>query len=608
MEGPALLDILVPRNFECLNNAKVDSKSCSIQYDRILNVPVLIMKGDPSNARVQIPRDGSSLSSVPLPHSLIVLQTYLGSFDSFALEVSMTVLTSIRVKLVIGTHFTKASVEDTKNGLIFSRMPLIVPRNRWVQIVFHVSGIVVHLLDLPPIKFIESISLSGTCKASRLMTSSDEEVAINATPSDMMLFAVPAYAPPIWRTAASTGSPGQKCKGTNGRQYTSGSKSSYSPYSRLPVLGDLSTSKGGSNVCTRQDDSSKTCGLPLAATTMVSPYKPLESSIPEVECVQLVMPVPCYGGQQEGHIGNLTCDCFGSLNPLSMQQQDAPRSESAAYIRLVSTNVPQRSNSNPSVRLRTFNSVPKESAPLTSPALPPSANLSSGACSPVMDTSSAISGWEENIWSMNAAISVSPRRVEGVVKGKLPCVQSTAGDKVGTSSSGGGNAKSTVTGEQVSNKAQRLKKMLDIKRRPFLLPSRRRRAGDVDGQSHEDGDTSVSTSGTARRRNVNAKRLRLRRRIRMLKEAQCSARRVQELKKLPASELPIDLKEEALMVDGDHGLDLVSEPRCGYGFGYLGVLHESGGFEAEEGADTKLRGALILELSEVSEDEENDAE
>ncbi|RHW72456.1 hypothetical protein DPX39_050021800 [Trypanosoma brucei equiperdum] len=607
----SLLDILVPRSVECLSNAKVQNESCcAIQYDRILRVPVLIMKGDISNARVQIPHDGKSLPVVPLPCTLVALQAYIGSFDTFALEVSVSTKTSLRVKLIIGTHFNKTSLEDTGSSLILFRMPLIIPRNRWVQIVFHISGIVTHLLELPPIKFIDAISLSGTCKASRLMASNSEEVVVNATPSDMTLFAVPAYAPPIWQTVAASPPPNGTCSDNNKK--ISGRSPQKVAKDRLPVVVKSPLRRDDDTANEGENDSPKHNVVRTAATSASNgtPSPPYKQIGREVSAIESTSSANSFDVPPEGRAPSLPGDFTDARRVKQMPKQQvgqpAARCGSAAYIRLVSgANFPPRSSSNPTVKPRPLHLGAKEQSPsaVTTPP-PPPVETYPGVCDLLFDASYGITGWGETACRASTAASASPPRAGSDVKCRSAPTAAVPTNRI----SGGAvsDCKTNGLAEQVSPKAKRLKRVIEIRRRSFVPPTRRRKPCGGDGQNGEGNETGAAAGGTSRRSAVSMRRLYMRKRIRKLKEAQNSARRMQEMKRLPASELPIDPQDEALMMVGEETMNVTREPRCGYGFGYLGVLHESGGFEADENADTELKGALTLELSELSDGEENE--
>ncbi|KAH9600842.1 hypothetical protein LSM04_008550 [Trypanosoma melophagium] len=587
---PALQDILVPRNSGCLSTARVQNESCcAIKYDRILRSPVLVMKGSLSTTKIRIPREDSPLSFLQLPYSLIVLQTYLSSFDSFALEVSVGISRQLSVKLTIGTQFNKPSAENPNNGVVIAKMPLILPRNRWVQVVIHVSGIVTQILNLPPIKFIDSISLSGTCKASRIMLANDEDEAINATPATMALFAVPAYAPPIWQTAAGVIS----STITNNR-YTGGADSATLSLSNehLPVVKETLTEIRSAGAFGKQGEALRNRTPPKPPSTA-----PPLNTRPQLPAPQQQPETP---PQQEKE-----------QEQLPRKSVSVRKGDSMTYIRLVDeTNVSQQRNPIALMRLRSSNVSGKENIgnPVAASPSPSSAVVSASAhSSPAADALYSITGWKEtiDIGGVSSLISTSPVELSG--KGRISQNHESGSEQ----SAGGGNTKSNsnTSGTDNSNlRTQHPKKVTGVRKHVIHFPSRSRKTVGADGQSAADNDNGAASANSAKRKGLILRRTRIRKRIKLLREAQLSVRRIHEIKKFPASEMPIDPQEEALMMVGEETVDVLKEPRCGYGFGYLGVLHEGGGFETDEGADTKLKGALTLELPDISGEEEEEEE
>ncbi|ORC88064.1 uncharacterized protein TM35_000181210 [Trypanosoma theileri] len=594
---PALQDILVPRNSGCLSTARIQNESCcTIKYDRILRLPVLVMKGSLTTSRVRIPREESPLSFLHLPYSLIVLQTYLGSFDSFALEVGVGISRQLSVKLTIGTQFNKPSAENPSNGVVIAKMPLIIPRNRWVQVVIHVSGIVTQILNLPPIKFIDSISLSGTCKASRIMLANDEDEAINATPPAMALFAVPAYAPPIWQTAGGAISPSI----TNNKSIESTDTAKHRlSNGQLPVVKETSEGVRSAGALGRQEESVTNRTLPqppsTAPPTTTRPH-PLTSPLQE----QLEQQPKQEQEQQQQQQKQKQLRKLSSIT----------KGDSMTYIRLVDeTGASQHRNPIASIRQRSGNVSGKENVGNSAAA----SSLSSAVISasphstPVIDALQCITGWKETVDIGGSTSLVSSTPVELTGKGRV----STNHESGTEQSSGGGNIKSNSNNSGTDNSGSRTqppKKMTGVRKRVIQFPTKFRKTIGADGQLVADNDSGAASANTAKRKGLTLRRTRIRKQIKLLREAQLSVRRIQEIKKLPASEMPIDPQEEALMMVGEETVDVLKEPRCGYGFGYLGVLHEGGGFETDEGADTKLKGALTLDLPDISGEEEEEEE
>ncbi|CAJ1006873.1 hypothetical protein Q4I28_002187 [Leishmania naiffi] len=199
------LQLVMEANSKLLTHAKVvNPLGCSIVIDKHIRKPVLIMKGKPSQTRVQIPREDFPLSSLRLHDSLLVAQLCLDSIDHFALEVVVSQYTVNRTKLVIGTYIKDPRYDETADEVTTAYLPLIIPRNKWVQVVFHVAGIAHSVFNLPCISWIDTITLTGAGKMSCLFVSSDEQSCIDAAPEGMALFAVPAFVPPIWKTATAS--------------------------------------------------------------------------------------------------------------------------------------------------------------------------------------------------------------------------------------------------------------------------------------------------------------------------------------------------------------------------------------------------------------------
>ncbi|ESL11491.1 hypothetical protein TRSC58_00757 [Trypanosoma rangeli SC58] len=613
-------DVLVPRDPGCLSAAKVQNESCcAIMHDRALHASVLVLKGGLAHARVEIPCECHQLLSNKFPQLLIILQTCLGSFDSFALEVAMHVCSSLRVELTIGTQFSKATVEDASGEVIASKMPLIIPRNRWVQVVFHVSGILTHLLNLSPIQSLDSIALSGTCKTSRLTVCNNEGEAINLAPGDMALFAVPAYAPPIWQTAAVTAAP---VVVSASRTPSGSSIVANSNGTRLPVVGETTMERQRTPIMQRDGTPKRNLQSPLLEhPSPKSGVLPTSQPPSLCELVQEKLglatkhkcldaptatfspPLPTQQRQREPSSPQ-------TFQPKQNQKQSefSSTNGNGSYIRLVNlTNRPQQRNNNAFTRIRSTNSVSKESAVSGSltPALVTTANVAAPTCCSRADAWCGITGWEEAIDPLGGVNAFSSGGVECAGQSLL---QSNQASVVERNTTGVNNKPSKAVDVQRS-KTQQPKKMAEVRKRTVVVSNRCRRGGGgggTDSQGFLDSDTGRGTTHAAKRRDLALRQSRLRERIKLLKEAQLSARRVHEMKKLAASELPIDPLEEAQMMVEGEVVDVMKEPRCGYGFGYLGVLREGGGFETDEGADTKLKGALTLALSEVSEEEDGD--
>lgn len=602
-EQPLLHDLLVPRSPESLTAVRVQNElCCAIKYDRTLRLPVLVMKGDLSSARVEIPCEHRLPSLRQSSYSLIIFQTYLDSFDAFALEVAMRISPFQRVDLTIGTQFNKATVEDPRNGILVSKMPLIIPRNRWVQVVFHLSGIVTYLLELSPIESINTISLSGTCKTSRLMMSNDEDKAISATPNSMVLFAVPAYAPPIWQTAAAMVSPA----------ITNSSRTLVEKTTNINALGTCVAGVGESSKDPRVTSPLRHDGA-VKPNMSSSPVLP-EQKLSRLDVVSTSPPlVPCEPLQENRgpRVQRGIPNALPPSSPRQVQHQEQaksfPKEESMSYIRLVDRTTPfLNKNSTSLTRNRLNNSMARE--PTNGPVASASAAAavsSAAVTTGIADMCCAITGWGKAMDLVGGGNTMSPSSAHSTGKGPSLSNYRLSAEK---GAAGGGN-KSNKAAEANASKVQQQKKTAELKRRPNVAtPSKRRKGGGrTDAQLSGDNDNTSSATYATKRRGFFLRRRRLRKRMKLLREAQMSARRIHEMKKLPASEVPIDPLEEALMMVEGEILDVMKEPRCGYGFGYLGVLRESGGFEADEDVDTRLKGALTLELSEEEEEEEENS-
>ncbi|KPA73292.1 hypothetical protein ABB37_09996 [Leptomonas pyrrhocoris] len=196
------LQLVMEASSKLLTTAKVSNpRGCSFNVDRHLQKPVLILKGAITETSVRLPREDRPLSSLQLHDSLLVAQICLDVLSHFALEIVVSHSSPRRTKLVIGTHLKTAKCDDIADEFTTAYLPLIIPRSKWVQVVFHVAGIVHSVFSLPSCKCIDAITVAGTGKVCCMYTSSDEQVCIDVTPENMALFAVPAYAPPIWKSA-----------------------------------------------------------------------------------------------------------------------------------------------------------------------------------------------------------------------------------------------------------------------------------------------------------------------------------------------------------------------------------------------------------------------
>lgn len=198
------LQLVMEANSKLLSSAKViNPRGCSLDVDRHIQKTVLILKGTVSETSVRLPREDRPLSSLRLSDSLLIAQLCLDSLNHFALEVVVSQSNTRRTKLVIGTHIKTAKYDEDSLDSATAYLPLIIPRNKWVQVVFHIAGIVQSVFTLSPCQYMDAIAIAGSGKVCSLYTSSDEQACIDATPESMALFAVPAYAPPIWKSAGA---------------------------------------------------------------------------------------------------------------------------------------------------------------------------------------------------------------------------------------------------------------------------------------------------------------------------------------------------------------------------------------------------------------------
>ncbi|KPI83766.1 hypothetical protein ABL78_7201 [Leptomonas seymouri] len=198
------LQLVMEANSKLLSSAKVTNpRGCSLDIDSHLQKPVLTLKGAVPMTSIRLPREDRPLSSLRLRDSLLVAQICLDALSHFALEIVTSQSGTRRIKLIIGTHIKAAKYDESADEFATACLPLIIPRCKWVQVVFHVVGIVQSFFSLPPYKYIDTITISGTGKMCSLYTCSDEQACFDATPESLALFAVPAYAPPIWKSAGT---------------------------------------------------------------------------------------------------------------------------------------------------------------------------------------------------------------------------------------------------------------------------------------------------------------------------------------------------------------------------------------------------------------------
>lgn len=563
----AALHPIVTPSPEFLKVAKVlNPKGCSIELDKVLRENILVMKGDPTQTRVQLPREDRPSSSLQLRHSLVTLQVNLNAIDHFGIELTLSQSAVVRMRLVIGTFIREARHDQSINGMCTAHLPLIIPRNRWVQVVFHISGIVDYLFGMPPIKSIDSIALTGTAKVSRLMTSSDEQSCIDATPEGMALFAVPAYAPPIWNTAAklehnsnasNTNSGGNASSGGGGHATAEnaaaaaaarGNPSADSPIdsgkhnNALPPLSNTSSSSNlhgtrGPSGATKLEPVERVSG---DSSTRISPHDSTTNPHTRVE-VHLA-PQP------------------SSAPPTSTNRRGFTKPQ---YIRLVDGNEfqpIQPKTSNNSASPRRIVGANRESTGVTG------------------DAWMEITGWEEDL------------QEEGTAGG-------------GGTTSGG---KSSEKGNPTSRRNPKKEGSTAAEERNQKLLANRRARSQSQGRGGGAGQRSQSSKDENTISPAVRRRRRVRRRLQILKANEMKNNKNMVAKSLHASEIPI----AGNLVPPDSTTSSQSEashdhdPKYGYGFGYLGILREDGEYEVDENADLRMKGALTLQLSDDEQDDE----
>lgn len=538
---------LVTPSMDFLKIAKVcNPKGCYIELDKGLRENILVMKGDPSQTKVQLPRENRPSSSLQLRHSLVALQVHLNAIDHFGIEFTLSQNPAIRMRLVIGTFIREAKHEQSLNDMCNAYLPLIIPRNRWVQVVFHISGIIDYLFGMPPIKSIDSIALTGTARVSRLMTSTDEQTCIDATPDGMALFAVPAYAPPIWKTAAKRTSSGEdsECQNsvllnTSNSEINATSAEKAAATAWLPPTAD-------------SPDNNKKFrhALPPLSNTSSLNGTQTPSAANKIEAVEAASPSTPFD-RSGTRIDTLLAPQSSSAPPSASSNRSATCHHSfPSYIRLVEgsdRHVIQ-------TKVSTSSSYPRRVGP-------------SSRENYTGETWVEVTGWEED----QDEIAVSEKTIVKPVAGKKSKKKEGAIDeknlKAAKSRKGRGQSQGKATSQRSLN--------------PLLSK-----------------DDSSSISPALRRRR------RVRRRLQILKENEKKNMKNLVAKSLHASELPIAISSVPHSPSSLTSEDHLHDPKYGYGFGYLGILREDGEYEVDENADLQMKGALTLCLSDDDQEEE----
>ena len=136
----AMHELFVPQGANPLSNVKMGNPRCTkVEFDRTVRSNVLVIEGDLTQSRVQIPREDRPMSTLQLNHTLLVVQLMIPSSGQFMLELNVSSSPALRMRLSAATFINRADVVDAK-GMAHAKIPLVIPRNCWVQIVFHVGG------------------------------------------------------------------------------------------------------------------------------------------------------------------------------------------------------------------------------------------------------------------------------------------------------------------------------------------------------------------------------------------------------------------------------------------------------------------------------------
>lgn len=612
--------VIVP-SVAFLNTAKVlNPKGCSVEQDKLLKTPVLVMKGEPSQTRVQFPREDRPLSSLHIRDSLLSMQLFLSSVDQFMVELTITQSAVIRMKLIIGTQVHEAKHETPLGSMPVARLPLIIPRSRWVQVVFHVAGIVETLFGLPPMKSIDSIALAGTAKVSRVMSSQDEESCIASTPEGMALFAVPAYTPPIWSTAPKPPSPFKEGLGT-GNDTKSPPPKLLSEGGRGSVNGDReagsallgSTSSLSTSSPTRRGRAAPARLQPLeqpcvshlgdarggsAVMEAAQPSKygqpPLEQQGASLSTSQSTRPTPSTATSP-------VVDHRDVQSTTTTTTAKAQKGAARTYLRLVEDGespqpprtvlfglAPRRAPAGPEGAARdAARAGGRGAGPSGDCTRPGEGPL--GLWSAPTDTTDAISGWGD------AEDGATPTTTSAGPAAKDNASPTHSPPRGADTHASGTHSK------QRPSITERQARVVAARKRHVAPPRTRsqQHQGSRSGSSAREGPT---VSPAVRRRRRARRRMQLLR-ANAQKNSKLVAARALLPSELPIAGDPVGSPTEATLstptsATADEGGGLRAEPKYGYGFGYLGVLHENGEYVVDENADLNLRGAMSLELSE----------
>lgn len=530
----------------------VNARGCSIQLDNVLKEPVLVLKGTPSQTRVQLPREDRPLTSLNLKESLLVGQLFLFPADHFAVELTATQTIMSRVKLVIGTYIKEARFDDGGTGISTAYLPLVIPRNKWVQVVFHIMGIITSIFGLQPPKCIDSITLAGTGKLCRLLAHSDEQTCIDATPPGMPLFAVPAYAPPIWATSVKHEAASTK------------------PLTALPTLSTASCHAAAAAIPQSPISSLSKVETPSMPSTHLKPLDIGSSPPPLVPSPKKTNSLSAvYLDQKPDVVVNRS----ESSNKRSSVETGSPCGSDVPHV---------KDQGRSYIRLVEEGNRASGSQPFSSFSFGVSQRQQSGdsvghqhqrdLCSWAANSWDGLSGWEDD--SLQRLVLSHPSSACGPSKAD---VQKRTGKKPSSKTAAG----ATPNGAQMNERTQR------------LVASRRRQA-----------PVRQSSLGCEGGSNSSRRRQRLRRRLRILRANEQKTNKAIAAQTLVASEMPLSKQMDAIRGSEETNADGASPfaaPICGYGFGYLGVLKANGEYEEDDEANMNLKGALTLQLSDDEE-------
>lgn len=605
--------VLVPSS-SFLSSTKVSNpKGCSMEVDKTLDALTLVMKGDVSLTRVQFPPEDRPLASLCLRYSLVTLQLKLSPTEHFALELTIGQSAIRRTKVIIGTHIKEPKQDMSLGGMPTARLPLVIPRNRWIQIIFHVSGIVSCIFGLPPLQSIDTIALCGTARVGILKVSNSEQACIDSTPEGLALFAVPAYAPPVWATAAPF-PPRAKSKDADGvaaPQAESSSTKQPPPLSspRVPAKNcPANPMESSSHSRPTQVLTSPKAVPPVRGSSLPLPARlePISESrtkksehvdtnsaaesvcssvrTPPLQQLEPAEPPPLPPPPREV-LSAPPQPCASPPSPPTLTPSRNPAPATTGYIRLVSSASPRSSQSaKPVPMYGRRRSCPGNDLQRDSNASPD------------------VSSWWDDVGSWG---SVDGNGVRGFPN------SGNAGSRQGPFSGAGardrvdgrGGAKAVAPTPPIKPKAKMTPEAERVQR---LVASRKRKVGLVGNRASTSGGGGGGGDDSGQAGEAvpkGTRRRRTRRRMQIIRANERQASKMAVAKTLAPSEIPITpaVEKSELLAD-DAGAEVGSSanaagsPKYGYGFGYMGILHENGEYEEDEGAG--LKGAWSLAISD----------